>query len=44
MILKSLTSKTAEEVAYNLVDTFSLPGEPSVLQSDNAVGLLPGMW
>ncbi|GFU95976.1 KRAB-A domain-containing protein 2 [Trichonephila clavipes] len=36
VILKSLTSKKAEEVAYNLVDVFSLLGAPSILQSDNA--------
>ncbi|GFY06886.1 KRAB-A domain-containing protein 2 [Trichonephila clavipes] len=35
VILKSLTSKKAEEVAYNLVDVFSLLGAPSILQSDN---------
>ncbi|XP_023210347.1 KRAB-A domain-containing protein 2-like [Centruroides sculpturatus] len=35
VILKSLTSKRAEEVAYNLVDIFSLLGAPSILQSDN---------
>ncbi|XP_067126351.1 KRAB-A domain-containing protein 2-like [Centruroides vittatus] len=35
VILKSLTSKTAEEVAYNLVDIFSLLEAPFILQSDN---------
>ncbi|GFS60703.1 KRAB-A domain-containing protein 2 [Trichonephila clavipes] len=35
VILKSLTSKKAEEVAYNLVDVFSLLGAHSILQSDN---------
>ncbi|XP_023223766.1 KRAB-A domain-containing protein 2-like [Centruroides sculpturatus] len=35
VILKSLMSKRAEEVAYNLVDIFSLLGAQSILQSDN---------
>ncbi|GFQ92887.1 KRAB-A domain-containing protein 2 [Trichonephila clavata] len=35
VILKSLTSNRAEEVAYNLVDIFTLLGAPSILQSDN---------
>ncbi|GFQ84750.1 KRAB-A domain-containing protein 2 [Trichonephila clavata] len=35
VILKSLTSKRAEEVAYNLVVIFTLLGVPSILQSDN---------
>ncbi|GFU55536.1 KRAB-A domain-containing protein 2 [Trichonephila clavipes] len=35
VIFKSLTSKRAEEVAYNLVDIFSLLGAPSILQYDN---------
>ncbi|XP_043491623.1 KRAB-A domain-containing protein 2-like [Polistes fuscatus] len=35
VILKSLTSEKAEEVANNLVEIFSLLGAPSILQSDN---------
>ena len=33
--LRSLQSKTAEEVAYQLIDIFCLQGAPSILQSDN---------
>ena len=35
MILKSLTSKIADEVAYKLVNAFGLLGSPFILQSDN---------
>ncbi|KHJ40577.1 hypothetical protein D918_09352 [Trichuris suis] len=35
VVLKALKSKTAEEVAHNLVDIFTLLGAPSILQSDN---------
>ncbi|GFR27971.1 SCAN domain-containing protein 3 [Trichonephila clavata] len=35
VILKSLTSKRAEEVAYNLEEIFTLLGAPSILQSVN---------
>ncbi|XP_074040062.1 uncharacterized protein [Leptinotarsa decemlineata] len=35
VILKPLKTKTAEEVAYHLVDIFTLIGAPSILQSDN---------
>lgn len=35
VILKPLKSKSAEEVAYHLVDIFTLIGAPSILQSDN---------
>ena len=34
-ILKPLKSKRAEEVAYCLIDIFTVFGGPSVLQSDN---------
>jgi hypothetical protein len=34
-ILKALESKRAKDVAYNLIDIFTLFGAPSVLQSDN---------
>ena len=34
-ILKPLKTKTAEEVAYNLVDIFCIFGAPFILQSDN---------
>lgn len=34
-ILKSLKTKTAEEVAYNLIDIFCIFGAPFILQSDN---------
>lgn len=33
--LRPLKTKTAAEVAYNLIDVFCLIGAPSVLQSDN---------
>jgi hypothetical protein len=36
VVLKALTSKRVEEVAYNLVDIFSLLQAPSILQSDNS--------
>lgn len=35
VILKALKSKTAEEVAHNLVDIFTLIGAPSILECDN---------
>ena len=35
VVLKALKTKRAEEVAYNLIDIFTLIGAPSVLQSDN---------
>ena len=35
VFLRPLTSKRAEEVAYNLVDIFTIIGAPSILQSDN---------
>ncbi|KHJ41632.1 hypothetical protein D918_08279 [Trichuris suis] len=35
VVLKALKSKTAEEVAHNLVDIFTLRGASSILQSDN---------
>ncbi|GBL80571.1 SCAN domain-containing protein 3 [Araneus ventricosus] len=35
MLVEALRSKRAEEVAYNLVDIFSLIGAPSILQYDN---------
>ncbi|KFD66209.1 hypothetical protein M514_10253 [Trichuris suis] len=35
VVLKALKSKTAEEVAHNLADIFTLLGAPSILQSDN---------
>ncbi|GFT69769.1 KRAB-A domain-containing protein 2 [Trichonephila clavipes] len=51
VIIKSLTTKKAEEVAYNLVDVFSLLGAPSILQSDsgrkftnNVVTILKEFW
>lgn len=34
-ILKPLKTKTAEEVAYNLIDIFCVFGAPFILQSDN---------
>ena len=34
-VLRSLTSKHAAEVAYQLVDVFLLFGAPTILQSDN---------
>jgi transposase InsO family protein len=33
--LKSLKSKRMEEVAYNLIDIFTIIGAPTILQSDN---------
>lgn len=33
--LRALKNKCAEEVAYNLIDIFTIFGAPSVLQSDN---------
>ncbi|GBO46896.1 KRAB-A domain-containing protein 2 [Araneus ventricosus] len=51
VILKALTSKRAEEVACYLVDIFSLPGAPSILQfnnykefANNAVVSLKEFW
>ncbi|XP_022194657.2 KRAB-A domain-containing protein 2-like [Nilaparvata lugens] len=51
VILKPLKTKTAEEVAYNLVDIFTMIGAPSILQSDNGrefsnkiVSSLKGYW
>uniref|UniRef100_A0A8C4RCU6 Integrase catalytic domain-containing protein n=1 Tax=Erpetoichthys calabaricus TaxID=27687 RepID=A0A8C4RCU6_ERPCA len=35
IVLKPLTSKRADEVAYNLLDIFLLFGAPSILHSDN---------
>jgi len=35
VVLKPLTSKRADEVAYNLLDIFLLFGAPSILHSDN---------
>ncbi|XP_063290440.1 zinc finger protein 420-like [Pelobates fuscus] len=35
VVLKPLTSKQADEVAYNLLDIFLLFGAPSILHSDN---------
>jgi len=35
VVLKPLTSKRAEEVAYNILDIFLLIGAPVILQSDN---------
>lgn len=35
VVLRPLRSKTAEEVAYQLVDIFCDKGAPSILQSDN---------
>lgn len=34
-ILRPLKTKTAEEVAYQLMDIFCLFGAPCILQSDN---------
>jgi len=34
-ILRPLKTKTAEEVAYNLVDVFTTFGAPTLLHSDN---------
>lgn len=35
VILRSLTSKRAAEVAYQLLDIFLLFGAPAILKSDN---------
>ena len=35
VVLRPLKTKTAEEVAYHLVDFFCDKGSPHVLQSDN---------
>jgi len=35
IILKAFEYKPAEEVAFNLIDIFTLIGAPSILQSDN---------
>ncbi|XP_056647529.1 KRAB-A domain-containing protein 2-like [Diorhabda sublineata] len=35
VILRALKTKHAEEVAYNLLDIFTLIGAPAILQSDN---------
>lgn len=35
VVLSALKSKRAEEVAYKLVDIFTLLGAPTILQSDN---------
>jgi len=35
VVIKPLKTKTAEEVAFNLFDIFTLLGAPSILQSDN---------
>lgn len=37
-ILRALKTKTAAEVAYHLIDIFSLFSAPSILQSDNGRG------
>ena len=34
LVLRSLKSKRANEVAYNLIDIFTLIGAPCILQSD----------
>ena len=34
-LLRALSTKRAEEVAFNLVDIFTIFGAPSILQSDN---------
>lgn len=39
-VLKPLQSKTAQEVAYNLLDVFCLIGPPVSLQSDNGNDVL----
>ncbi|XP_060854887.1 KRAB-A domain-containing protein 2-like [Metopolophium dirhodum] len=51
IILKPLEYKRAEEVAFNLIDIFTLIGAPSILQSDNGrefsnniVSNLKDMW
>lgn len=51
IILKALEYKRAEEVAFNLIDIFTLIGAPSILQSDNGrefsnniVSNLKDMW
>ena len=33
--IRALTSKHASEVAFNLIEVFTLFGEPHILQSDN---------
>ena len=50
-ILRALKTKTAEEVAYNLLDPFTLLGAPVILQSDNGrefinriINSLKEMW
>jgi len=35
VILKPLKSKRAEEIAYNLIDIYTLFGAPAILQPDN---------
>ncbi|XP_056641547.1 KRAB-A domain-containing protein 2-like [Diorhabda sublineata] len=35
VILRALKTKRAEEIAYNLLDIFTLIGAPAILQSDN---------
>ena len=35
VVLRALKSKRTEEVAYHLVNIFTLLGAPSILQSDN---------
>ncbi|KAL4152711.1 hypothetical protein QTP88_000544 [Uroleucon formosanum] len=51
VVLKPLKFKRAEEVAYNIIDTFTLLGAPTILQSDNGrefsnqiVSNLRNMW
>ena len=50
-MLRALSTKTAEEVAYHALDIFCLLGAPHVLQSDNGrefakqiVKEVIGMW
>ena len=50
-VLRALRTKTAEEVAFNLIDIFSLFGAPTILQSDNGrefvnsiINELQSMW
>jgi Integrase zinc binding domain len=51
VVLKPLEFKRAEEVAYNIIDIFTLLGAPTILQSDNGrefsnqiVSNLRNMW
>jgi len=38
--LRPLKTKTASEVAYNLIDIFCIFGAPCILQSDNGRGFV----